>query len=103
MEFDVTEIAKAVIALVSVLITGLLIPYLQTKMDAAKFSKLSELVDIFVGAAEQLYSSDQGQEKKAYVLGKLAEAGYRVEEDALDAMIESAVLSLHAALKGGAA
>lgn len=103
MEFDMTQILKAIIALVSVLITGLLIPYLQTKMDTAKFSKLAELIDIFVGAAEQLYTSNQGQEKKAYVLAKLTEAGYRVEESEIDAMIESAVLTLHAALKGGAA
>lgn len=103
MEINLTEIIKAVIALVSVLITGLLIPYIRTKMDTEKFAKLSELVNIFVGAAEQLYTSEQGTEKKQYVLAKLAEAGYRVEEAEIDAMIESAVLALHTALKGGAA
>lgn len=103
MEINMTEIIKAVLALVSVLITGALLPYLQSKMDSSKFNKLAELVDIFVGAAEQLYSSDQGQEKKRYVVDKLTDAGYRVEEAEIDAMIESAVLSLHAALKGGAA
>lgn len=103
MQIDMTEIIKAVIALASVLITGALLPYLQSKMSAEKWTRLSELVNIFVGAAEQLYSSEQGQEKKAYVLAKLTEAGYRVEETEIDAMIESAVLTLHAALKGGAA
>lgn len=103
MEINMTEIIKAVIALVSVLITGALVPYLQNRMESARFSKLAELVDIFVGAAEQLYASDQGQEKKKYVVDKLTDAGYRVEEAEIDAMIESAVLTLHAALKGGAA
>lgn len=103
MEINMTEIIKAVLALVSVLITGLLIPYVRTKVDAERFARLSELVDIFVGAAEQLFASDQGQAKKQYVLGKLTEAGYRVEEAEIDAMIESAVLALHSALKGGAA
>lgn len=103
MQIDMTEIIKAVIALVSVLITGALLPYLQSKMSAEKWTRLSELVNIFVGAAEQLYLSEQGQEKKQYVLSKLTDAGYRVEEAEIDAMIESAVLTLHAALKGGAA
>lgn len=103
MEFDMTGLIQAVITLATVVITGLLIPYLQTKMDTAKFAKLSELVDIFVSAAEQLYNSNQGEEKKAYVLSKLTEAGYRVEESEIDAMIESAVHTLHNALKGGTA
>lgn len=103
MTFDMTEIIKAVITLVTLLITGLLIPYIRSKVDADKFSRLSEMVSIFVGAAEQLYNSNQGQEKKQYVLAKLAEAGYKVDGAEIDAMIESTVLALHNALKGGAA
>ena len=103
MTIDLTEVVKAVLALVSVLITTLLVPYIRTKMDKDKFAKLAEMVNIFVGAAEQLYNSDQGQQKKQYVLDKLAEAGYKVDGSEIDAMIESAVLDLHNALKGGAA
>lgn len=100
MTIDMTEIIKAIIALVSVFITGLLIPYIRTKIDSDKFSRLAELIDIFVGAAEQLYNSNQGEEKKQYVISKLAEAGYNVEQSEIDSMIESAVLTLHNALKG---
>lgn len=103
MTIDLTEVFKAVIALVSALITTMLVPYIRAKVEASKFAKLAEMVNIFVGAAEQLYNSNQGQEKKQYVLDKLAEAGYRVNGSEIDAMIESAVLALHNALKGGAA
>lgn len=100
MTIDMTEIIKAIIALVSVFITGLLIPYIRTKIDSDKFSRLAELIDIFVGAAEQLYNSNQGEEKKQYVISKLEEAGYNVEQSEIDSMIESAVLTLHNALRG---
>lgn len=99
MTIDMTEIIKAIIALVSVFITGLLIPYIRSKVDSEKFGRLSELVDIFVGAAEQLYNSNQGEEKKQYVLSKLAETGYNVNQSEIDSMIESAVLALHRALR----
>ena len=97
---DLTEVIKAVLALVSVLITGLLIPFIRAKLETDKFSRLTEMVDIFVGAAEQIYESTQGQEKKRYVLDKLEEAGYKVSSNEIDAMIESSVLALHNALKG---
>ena len=55
-----------------------------------------------VKAAEQLYNANDGAEKKAYVLHYLAERGIKFDSDTVDKMIESAVLTLHHELYGGA-
>lgn len=59
-------------------------------------------VDIAVRAAEQLYNATDGAEKKAYVLRYLASKGIQFDSDTVDKMIESAVLTLHHELYGGA-
>ena len=52
-----------------------------------------------VTAAEQLYNSDEGQKKKAYVLGLLESQGYNVNTGAIDAAIEAVVFELHKELE----
>jgi len=48
-----------------------------------------------VAAAEQIYNSDEGQKKKAYVISLLEKQGYTANTSEIDAAIEAAVLKLH--------
>lgn len=106
MTIDMTKIVLAVIGLLAAIITKFLIPLLQTKLKLDK-SKLTEnqayllrlAISTAVTAAEQLYKSEEGQKKKAYVLGQLESQGYKVDGAAIDAAIEAAVYELHNELK----
>lgn len=106
MAIDMTKIVLAVIGLLAAIVTKFLIPLLQTKLKLDK-SKLTEnqayllrlAISTAVTAAEQLYKSEEGQKKKAYVLAQLESQGYKVDGAAIDAAIEAAVYELHNELK----
>lgn len=91
---DLTPIFQALIALVAALITAFLIPYIKTKMTAEQQKNLVQWVEFAVLAAEQLYGSGMGQEKKAYVLEFLRQQGYTVDAAQLEVLIEGAVKEL---------
>ena len=91
---DITPIIEALIALVSLTITGFLIPYLKQKLGNEKREKLRSWVSIAVKAAEQLYGSEKGLEKKEYVVSFLLSKGLVFDVDEVTAMIESEVFKL---------
>lgn len=101
MNIDITQVVLAVIAVISSIITTFLIPLLKAKLDVEK-SNLTEnqanmlrlAITTAVTAAEQLFNSDEGKAKKSYVLNLLAEQGYDVNSDAVDAAIEAEVKNL---------
>lgn len=93
--FDATPIVEAVFALIAVIVTALVIPYIKSKTTAQQQAEINAWVKIAVSAAEQIFSgSGRGTEKKAYVLNWLKQRGITVDEAKLDAMIESAVYEL---------
>lgn len=96
---DITNILEAVIALAVAIITGLVIPLLRQKLGAEKLNKVATYVQIAVEAAEQMFrESGKGAEKKAFVIDWLAEHNIVIDDDKLDAMIESAVYNLGQAI-----
>ncbi len=70
--FDITPIIEAVAALIGVIITCVLIPYIKSKTTT--------------------------EQKKAYVIAWLKERGITVDEAELDALIEAAVYELEQGL-----
>lgn len=95
MTFDVTNVIEALFALMTVCITAFVIPYIKSRTTAQQQEELSAWVKIAVAAAEQIYTgSGRGTEKKKYVLEWLTSHNIKVDEDRLDAMIESAVYTL---------
>jgi len=106
MQIDLTQIILAIITLIGAVITKYLIPLLKSKL-LNEDSKLSETqrkliaiaIETAVGAAEQIYNSEEGGKKKAYVKAVLQSQGFDVDTAAIDAAIEDAVLKLHAQLK----
>ena len=93
---DLTPIVNAVIALIAAIITTFLIPWIKSKIDAAKLAQIVEWVGIAVRAAEQIYNeSGMGEEKKQYVLDFLADKGFTLDPNSINAMIEAAVKELN--------
>lgn len=94
MTIDLTQIILAIIALISAVLTGFVIPWLKNKLTDHQYDLLASLVRVGVYAAEQLYSSGQWEEKKQYVVDLLEENGYTVDTTAVDALIEATVREL---------
>ena len=91
---DLTQIILAIIALISAVLTGFVIPWLKTKLTDHQYDTLATLVRVGVFAAEQLFTSDMWKEKKEYVVNLLLENGYKVDITAVDALIEATVREL---------
>lgn len=93
---NTSNIFYVILSIVSVLITGVLVPLLKQKYGKEKIVNVMEAVDIAVKAAEQIYTkTGQGQLKKKYVLMRLNEQGIKLSEKELDDMIEASVLELN--------
>lgn len=90
------NIFYVILSIVSVLITGILIPLLKQKYGREKVLSVMKAVDIAVKAAEQIYKeTGQGDLKKQYVLMRLNEQGFKVTEKDLDDMRRASVLELN--------
>ena len=100
MQIDITEIILAIIALLGVIITHALIPWIKTRLSNEQLTKLKSWVKIAVEAAELIIVGEgKGSERREFVIQWLKDHGMTFDADAVDLAIESAVLSL----KGGKA
>ena len=91
--FDI--IFRSVIAIVSLLITAVLVPFVHSKTTAEQRKAILQLIKDAVAAAEKMFpESGQGENKKAFVLDWLKERGISIDEMELNALIESAVYAL---------
>lgn len=97
---NLTPIIEALITLISAIVTLFVLPKLtqclKEKLTAEQQSTLREWVKIAVTAAEQLYGSKTGQQKKEYVVSFLLAKGIVVDIDEVTALIESEVYKLTA-------
>ena len=97
---DLTPVIEALVALVSALITVFILPKLtrclKERLSAEQMSALKEWTRVAVAAAEQLYGSKTGQQKKEYVISFLLSKGIVVDIDEVTALIESEVYKLAA-------
>ena len=91
----ITVLIKAVIMVASVLITSVIIPYIKGKIGEEKYAEIKNYIEYAVRCAEQLYTPEQWQEKKAYVkayiLRKADEFNLSMSEEDLDILIEGVV------------
>lgn len=100
MTIDLTQIILAVITLIGGIIARYLIPWIKGKLNDQKTEALNSVIRIAVFAAEQLYKSEQGQQKKQYVLDLLKANGYDINSSLVDAAIEAQVKELHIEMFG---
>lgn len=100
---NITHIIELAILLVFAIISAFVVPVLKQKLGQDKLNKILTYVEIAVTAADQLFNTDQGQEKKEYVLAylnaELERLGLTVDMETLENMIEAQVLILHNQLK----
>lgn len=64
-------LVKIVLALISIcgaLVTAYVIPFIKSKISSTELNKLFEYAKIAVRCAEQIYTVEQWQEKKEYVM-----------------------------------
>lgn len=93
-EIDFTPIFEAIITIVSLLVTSFLIPYIKQRLSVEKYEDLKKWVNVGVKAAEQIYGSKTGQDKKEYVVSFLKSKGITFDIDEVSALIESEVYKL---------
>ena len=96
MTMTASNIFYVVLSIVSVLVTGVLVPLLRQKYGREKVLSAMDAVDIAVKAAEVIFKeSSQGDLKKKYVLMRLNEKGFKITEKDLDEMRKASVLELN--------
>lgn len=96
MTIDVTAIVNAVIALIAIVVSVFVIPWIKSKTTSQQREDLIAWVKIAVAAAEQIYNgAKMGAEKKQYVLDFLTKNGFAVNEDSVNVAIEAAVKQLN--------
>lgn len=90
------EVALAIISIIGALITGILIPYIRTKIAAGRLEEIQYWVNAAVTAAEQIFNcAEMGEVKKKYVMDFLSKLGINLTEDELNILIEAAVKELN--------
>lgn len=96
---DITPIVNAVIALIAAIISAFLIPWIKANTTEQQRQTMLELIKIAVAAAEQIYQGEgRGEEKKQYVLNFLSSKGIAVDDEAINAAIESYVQQLNSGI-----
>lgn len=86
---DLTAIIQAIIALIAAAITTFLIPWLKGKITESQWNLTITAVQSAVQAAEQLFQSGQGQQKKQYVLDYLQSKGYTIDDAVIEGMVNN--------------
>lgn len=91
---DITPIVQGIFAVVFLAAAAFFIPWLKSKTTAAQQAEITTWVNLAVLAAEQLFGSGHGAEKKQWVLDELAKRNLTLDLDALGMMIEAEVKRL---------
>ena len=91
---DYTELLQAVITLISVIITTFLIPYIKKNLSNERLEELKKWVSVAVKAAEQLYGSKTGKQKKEFVLSFLMDKGIIFDAAEVATLLEAEVYKL---------
>lgn len=89
--FDFTPIFEAIITIISLILTGFVLPFVRQKIGEQKTETLKKWVSVAVQAAEQIYGSKTGQEKKEYVVSFLLSKGIVFDIDEIEALLEAEV------------
>lgn len=97
---DLTPILQALIGLLAAILTYKVIPWIQAKTTNEQQALLGATVKTLVYAAEQIYGSNTGQVKLAWVEGALEERGFKVDRAMIESIIKEFGNDLHSAKVG---
>lgn len=97
MDEGLVKIILAVIALLSAIVTGVVVPYVKAKYDREKIEDTYVWVKKGVAAAEQLFKivDPTGEARKRYVIKYLEVKNIKISEEDLEVFIEAAVKELN--------
>ncbi len=87
MKIDLTELIVAMIGLLASIITAYLVPWIKRNTSDRQQKVIGAWVSVAIQAAEQLYGSGSGVEKKAYVMRYLKEKGFSVDDTVVEAYV----------------
>ena len=96
---SITEIVTLILKIVCFVLVAFVIPLIKKKYTQQELEAVNDKIITYVQAADQIFGSEQGEEKKQWVRGRLAAHGIDVDLNIIDAEIEACVLMLHNALK----
>lgn len=90
------KVALAIASLCSVMITGWVVPWLKSKIGEQEFAKLLAYIRVAVRCAEQIYTPEQWQEKKRYVMQYIKNLigttiNVKLTDEQLDSVVEGIV------------
>lgn len=61
------QIVSLLITLIAAIITGILIPYIKSKLTASQMAQVTKYTEMAVRCAEQMYTTEEWAKKKLYV------------------------------------
>lgn len=101
---DAYQIGMLVVAVLSAVVTYVVVPLLRAKLGDQQLAVVKEWVAIAVHAAEQMFNAEgQGKEKKQYVIDFLTKKGLKISAEELDKLIEAAVFEMNKTLNSDGA
>lgn len=86
--FDLTPVFTFGAWLLFAAVTAFVIPWIKSKTTAQQQATLAAVVNTLVNAAEQLYRSEQIQDRLAYVVEQLEERGLTVDIAEIEAAVK---------------
>lgn len=86
---EITDIILAVLALISAIVTGIVIPLVKSKLNNEQLDMLDYWLNVLIAAAETKYKGQSmGAQKKEWVLNELQEMGLKFDVEAVSAAID---------------
>ena len=95
--------AEVIVGIVSIVLTGVIIPLIKSKLDTDKLKKAQFIVREAVQAAEQIFEHGDNDRKYEYVVACLEKAGIKLKKETVEMFIESAVRAMKEFVKVKAA
>lgn len=92
-------IALAIISIAGALVSAYLIPWIKNNISAKDMETIVFWVRFAVRCADQLFTPEEWEKKKQYVLGYVidmaAKLGIKLTEEDINVLIEAAVNEIH--------
>ncbi len=95
MTIDITQIMVALIGLLSAILTAVIAPWIKSKTSISQQAIIETLTRTAVCAAQQIFGTADGQQKKEYAVHRVEEAlkayGITIDADRISEAIEEAL------------
>ena len=95
---ETTEIILAVISLIGIVLTGIVIPFVKSKLNSDQLTVLDYWVNVFIASAEIKFKGEKmGTIRKEWVLNQLELLGLKFDREVVSVAIDGLCLELTSA------